>query len=372
MAYCIMRCAKLSSFGSVGGSLKHCFRERDTPNADESKTHDNTHFYAKNTEDAFRLLRERLATQEKIRKNAVLAVEYVFTASPEFFETASSKERAQFFEQSLDWLKEKYGDKNIFVATVHEDEKTPHLSAFVVPIDEKGKLNARGLIGNREQMSKDQDTFYEKVKNLGLERGVKGSKAQHQTIQQYYSELKKATEDIELLSIEDVRRQKTGFMQKETEEERLERLNVLISHRTRQIRSKSHEYDEVRGNMLSKLRDAEKRKFDAIQAKRTAEELQEKAKGIIDQKDVIAKQQQQIDLLKASNKSYHEASVMHGETKRENERLKKGLKQFEKIGELAKKYGVKTIEEIEQAFAIRRKILEEQKRQNKSKSSRER
>ncbi|WP_308370368.1 plasmid recombination protein, partial [Serratia marcescens] len=75
--------------------------------------------------------RERLP--EKRRKDAVLAVEYVMTASPEWWNTASSDQQQGFFTRSGEWLADKYGADNIVTATVHRDELTPHLSAFVVP-----------------------------------------------------------------------------------------------------------------------------------------------------------------------------------------------------------------------------------------------
>ncbi|RYF11837.1 MAG: plasmid recombination enzyme, partial [Oxalobacteraceae bacterium] len=43
MAYAIMRAKKLSSMGNVASSLQHCFRERETHNADASRTPDNEH-----------------------------------------------------------------------------------------------------------------------------------------------------------------------------------------------------------------------------------------------------------------------------------------------------------------------------------------
>ncbi|WP_210408752.1 plasmid recombination protein, partial [Klebsiella pneumoniae] len=80
-AYAIMRCKKLAKMGNVAASLKHAFRERDTPNADASRTPDNEHMAATSTDAAMGKLRDRLP--EKRRKDAVLCVEYVMTASPE-------------------------------------------------------------------------------------------------------------------------------------------------------------------------------------------------------------------------------------------------------------------------------------------------
>lgn len=38
MAFAIMRCKKLKGMGSVAGAIKHCFRERETFNADPART----------------------------------------------------------------------------------------------------------------------------------------------------------------------------------------------------------------------------------------------------------------------------------------------------------------------------------------------
>ena len=41
MAYAIMRCKKLASAGSVASALRHCYRERETPNADAGDVSEN-------------------------------------------------------------------------------------------------------------------------------------------------------------------------------------------------------------------------------------------------------------------------------------------------------------------------------------------
>ena len=180
----IMRCKKLSSMGSVAGALQHCYRERETPNAVPERTPQNQHGKAKTTDEAMGRLRELLPA--KRRKDAVLAVEYVMTASPEWWEKASKAQQLEFFNQSSKWLASKYGAQNVFVATIHRDETSPHLSAFVVPRTKDGRLSAKEFIGNRTQMSADQTSFAEAVRHLGLERGVEGSKARHTSISDYY------------------------------------------------------------------------------------------------------------------------------------------------------------------------------------------
>lgn len=187
--YAIMRCKKLSSMGSVAGALKHCYRERETPNADAMMTPTNEHKAAENTDEAMGKIRAMLP--DKRRKDAVLAVEYVMTASPEWWKSATPEEQHRFFEHSQKWLADKYGADRIITATIHRDETSPHLSAFVVPLTRDGRLSAKEFIGNKTQMSHDQTTFAEVVADLGLQRGIEGSKATHTRIQAYYGALQK-------------------------------------------------------------------------------------------------------------------------------------------------------------------------------------
>lgn len=171
--------------GSVAASMQHCYRERETHNADQERTPDNQHLGAKSTDEAMGKLRALLP--EKRRKDAVLAVEYVMTASPEWFAKATPEQEQAFFQRSLQWLADKYGADRIVTASIHRDEATPHLSAFVVPLTQDKRLSAKEFIGSRDKMRSDQTSYAGRVADLGLERGIEGSKATHQTIQQHYA-----------------------------------------------------------------------------------------------------------------------------------------------------------------------------------------
>lgn len=195
----IMRCKKLSSMGSVASSLQHCYRERETPNAVPDRTPQNEHGKAKTTDEAMGRLRDLLPA--KRRKDAVLAVEYVMTASPEWWEKASKAQQLEFFNQSHKWLASKYGKDNVFVATIHRDETSPHLSAFVVPLTKDGRLSAKEFIGNRTQMTADQTSFAKSVQHLGLERGIEGSKARHTSISEYYQRVGRQTGQEPLIEV---------------------------------------------------------------------------------------------------------------------------------------------------------------------------
>lgn len=193
MNYAIMRSKKLQTLGGVVAALEHNFRERETPNADKQKTQNNHHraeVGTTSTAQAVSKLRELLPA--KRRKDAVLAVEYLMTASPEWWTKATIQQQQAFFDQSMQWVIDKYGSQNLIAATIHVDEKTPHLSVFVAPITTDGRLSAKEYIGNRKLMKDDQTKFAIRVSDLGLKRGIEGSKATHQRVQQHYGQVDRA------------------------------------------------------------------------------------------------------------------------------------------------------------------------------------
>ena len=186
MAYAILRTAKLKTVGNIIGSLSHNYRTRETPNADPSREADNLH-QIKTQKEAAEAIRKRIPT--KHRKDAVLCIEYMITASPDFF--CDENDKAIYFEVAHQWLKAKHGAENVVTVSIHEDETTPHMVAYVVPLDEHGKLNAKKFLGGREKLSEMQTDFANHVQGLGLERGIKGSKAKHTSIKEYYARIQK-------------------------------------------------------------------------------------------------------------------------------------------------------------------------------------
>lgn len=190
MSYAILRTAKLKSMGEIGGSLAHNYRTRDTPNADPERGHLNEHQGGDNPDQVMQAIRERLP--EKRRSDAVLCVEYLITASPEHFDKGNG---SAYFADAVDWLKRRHGADNVVATTIHRDETTPHLVAYVVPIDPAGKLNAKHYLGGKAKLSAMQTEFAEQVGRVhGLERGIEGSKANHRTIREYYQRANQQSE----------------------------------------------------------------------------------------------------------------------------------------------------------------------------------
>ena len=199
MPHAIARIAKLKA-RNVKGSELHTSRVSAVPNANPEVK--NIRFIGQpgsvNSSNLETLVRKRIGNQT-IRKNAVLCVELMLTASPEYFRPNEPSKAGYYQPEKLEdfqaavhqWLDQEYGDR-IVRAELHLDEVTPHIHAYLVPLDERGKLNCRGIFGGRAKLSQFQDSYAEALAPLGLERGIKGSRAKHTTVKQYYAAVNKS------------------------------------------------------------------------------------------------------------------------------------------------------------------------------------
>lgn len=193
MSYCILRMAKLNHMGNIAGSAGHTFRQLPTPNADPARTPKNVTIGANGMAAVCAAVEARLPA--KRRKDAVLCIEYLITASPEFFTSTREENWKEYFRDAIRWLHARHGKENVVSMNLQLDETSPHLVAYVVPITSDGRLSAKDFFGSRKKLSEMQTEFHEKVgKRAGLERGVVGSKAHHTTNKQYNAALKKNPE----------------------------------------------------------------------------------------------------------------------------------------------------------------------------------
>lgn len=276
-SYAIMRCKKLSTMGSVASALQHCFRERETLNANSDLTPNNEHLSAKTTDEAMGKMRNLLP--EKRRKDAVLAIEYVFSASPDWWKNAMPAHQKEWKEKSLEWLQNKYGAENVIAASMHYDEKTPHLSAFVVPKTKDGRLSAKEFIGNRSLMSKDQTTYAKSVAYLGLERGIKGSTATHTRIKTHYSALNQAVGyEIPQVKPEEIKPQKSkadGLMG---------RLGLVSIEETTEMVA-----NRINENLLEQYKHLTDKAVNGVTLSRRAKELQRDNKTLAKRVETLEK-----------------------------------------------------------------------------------
>ena len=196
MGYAILRAKKLKSFGAVLRSARHTHREQPTPNADPAMTGRNRTVGVKGADQVLAALERILPT--KRRKDAVLAIEYLVTASPEDFKRHGGQlddSGNGYFSDALKWVQARHGKENVISATIHLDESTPHMVAYVVPMTADKRLSCREFLGGPEKLRAMQTDFHSRVgAPRGLERGVEGSKAKHEAVSAFYTTMTAADE----------------------------------------------------------------------------------------------------------------------------------------------------------------------------------
>ncbi|MGB6300609.1 MAG: plasmid recombination protein, partial [Rivularia sp. (in: cyanobacteria)] len=82
-------------------------------------------------------------------------VEMLLSASASYFRPNVPHEAGTYEKQRLDnfvkasvnWLDSSWRER-VIRAELHLDEITPHIHAYIVPLDERGKLNCRALGSN--------------------------------------------------------------------------------------------------------------------------------------------------------------------------------------------------------------------------------
>jgi hypothetical protein len=188
----IMRFEKLKSVEEVASVFRHVYREQNTPNADPKRISLNENLLTKivnGVDDSMLRMKDRIARLNKTpRSNAVLAVEFIFTASPEAMNSISVAERRKYFIESVRWIAKKVGSENVLLACIHRDETTEHCHLVILPVPVgENSLNCRALLGgHKSRASELQDEFYAKVSSqFGFGRGNKGSRATHQSLSEY-------------------------------------------------------------------------------------------------------------------------------------------------------------------------------------------
>ncbi len=278
MKYAILRTQKLKATGAVWRSLKHAFREQPTPNADPAKAAQNAHLGANSAAEAMQRVRDRLP--EKRRKDAVLAIEYLITASPEAMQELGGQGRDAYFNDALKWLRERHGGANVVYAGIHRDETTPHMYAYVVPLDEAtGRLNARRWLGGAKALSEMQTDFAANVgARHGLERGIKGSRAKHERVKRHYGLVNQAADKAAELGMLDKASIAVGKPTKKAQEAFESADSTLaLAHefqaRQRAIKAKEKALFEQGHELRNQKARAEQQQAQAAMAQKQAQEL---------------------------------------------------------------------------------------------------
>lgn len=185
-------------------------------NADPKRTKGNIELISRETENEDGITYEmtlQQAVDKRIREadirpriGQVTSLEMIFSGSHDRMAAMSRKELKNWADDTVKWAKKTWGEENVVSASLHVDEKTPHIHMIVVPIvtgqsrrtrhqQSKGKSKRQYKIDNTKprlcvnevyttgKLYAYHDSYAKEVSSkYGMERGVRaepGSKKKH-------------------------------------------------------------------------------------------------------------------------------------------------------------------------------------------------
>ena len=215
MGYAVLHLEKAK--GADGAMSTHIERTVHPKNADRTRTHLNRELVrfpegVKNRTQAIAHRIETAGIRRKVGTNQVKAIRVLLTGSnKDMKQMEADGQLDEWCNDSLQWLRETYGERNLVSAVLHMDEKTPHIHATIVPIvtgerrkakkeEQNGKKKYRKKstqdvrlcaddVMARHKLKHYQDTYAQAMGKYGLQRGIDGSLAKHISTMQYYKEL---------------------------------------------------------------------------------------------------------------------------------------------------------------------------------------
>jgi hypothetical protein len=206
-AFGVCRIKRLKGPSGIAVAAAHNLREIDTPNADNhAPTLGGGVIVLEGPDTAAGVVdaERQLHTQHSIknlRSDAVRGVEFVLSASPKWFDTATNEQKHAWAKSALEFAREQFPVKgSIISAVLHDDESSLHLQVIGLPLSEKVRkkggrppkdpekrrrwekrqssnaevsvsLSARTLFNGRERFRQLQDDYAEAVKPFGIARG---------------------------------------------------------------------------------------------------------------------------------------------------------------------------------------------------------
>lgn len=211
MSYSIIRIAKIKASGVTGIQI-HDQREKDkvshtNEDIDWTKTSENVSLLKQ--QERFRTVVSKrideLDLKRQPRSDATVMCQCLITSDNAFFDKMSRQEQTEYFKKNLDFIKERYGEKNLVSATIHYDERTPHMHVNFVPVTNDGRLSAKDLFSPKSlRVLQDDYNRFVRENGYDLQRGEIDSKKKHLEVDEYkietkYKELKAKEQELEKL-----------------------------------------------------------------------------------------------------------------------------------------------------------------------------
>lgn len=186
--FAILRMEKLKHRQQIKAAMGHNLRTIPVDNADEKKSKLNSYQGATDFASLVGRMEKRFLEHNiEPRKDSVQAVEFVLSASPEFWSNKTQEEIQQWANANIAFFANKFDKKNLLSYALHQDESNPHIHLILTPITPDGRLSCKDLLGGKAKLSKLQTEYANAMAKFGLKRGIEKSNAKHTTIKQFYT-----------------------------------------------------------------------------------------------------------------------------------------------------------------------------------------
>jgi hypothetical protein len=325
----ILRTEKVKTRQKITQAAEHNFRIRTQSNIDDVRTHLNELYInslnanvnnSSSLQEKLTEYYQSLGIKEK--KDNVLMMEFVVSASPEFFEKMQIPKIKEWAKHQVEFFQKEFGEQ-VKIAILHLDEKTPHLH-FMIGTEiesvkryknQKGEFFKKSWSLNAKRYDPEfliglHDRHALWNKKYGLKRGAKGSMRKHKTVKEFYAVIEKAlnsdySKEIEN-SIESL--EKSFFSDKVSIEEIREKFKPTL-------------------NNLLKQNKALKAKF-ALDIKKWANDLSQLEDNLEKEKEDVAQRREVYS--DAINRMNVDAKLIQ-ELQLENKKMAKKLEKYEPV-----------------------------------------
>ena len=233
--YAIFRSEPINTLGDLAQIGSHNKREKQSyksnPNIDKSKSNENielvplTSKYVKGfynlTKEYQKQHEEKMKTERNDRQKSyremldksksVVADELLFTATNTFFKNMNKDNIKDWADTCMEFVYKDLGytREQVLHATIHLDEKTPHIHCVVVPLikkfdkrvnKEKWTISKKQYIKDKVHLSELQDKYHQRLVSKGydLERGIKGSDTKHIKVKDFKKITKKLEQKLDI------------------------------------------------------------------------------------------------------------------------------------------------------------------------------
>lgn len=242
--------------GSAGNLLDHYERKDEikfkNQDIDKSKSYLNYNLASNKNLSQREILNQRLSEVKVLKRNDInIICSWVITL-PKTIKKDTEDEKL-FFKESYNFLKNKYGEKNIISSYVHKDEVTPHMHFCFIPVVIDKKKNIEKVSAKECVTREDLKKFHKELNNymtnifnrdIGILNGAttNGNKTvlemKNEQLEKEYNLKKEIYKEIENLYIN------------------LDLKNIDIKKLEKQKNSFLTELEKINNNFFKKIKDS--------------------------------------------------------------------------------------------------------------------